>query len=130
MSGRILVVDDANEVRRWLTISLEARGWTVDDADSGTAALAAFDTDDPPDLVVLDYMMPGMTGLEVGTELRGRGYTGPIVLFSAYLAPGMAADLRRLDMTPISKVDHAALFRVIEAAARGPTTPGPRGRST
>ncbi|HVF73803.1 MAG TPA: response regulator [Acidimicrobiales bacterium] len=130
MAQRILVVDDANDVRQWLKLSLEARGWAVTDADCGETALAAFDDADPPNFVVLDHMMPGMTGLEVGAQLRDRGYDGPIVLFSAYLSPGMSADLRRLDMTAVSKIDHTALFRVIDAAGRGRGAPAPGGTST
>lgn len=130
MSRRILVVDDANDVRQWLRLSLQARGWDVEDAASGDEALAAFDDDDPPDFVVLDHMMPGTSGLDVGMQLRGRGYDGPIVLFSAYLSPGMAADLRRLHMTSVSKVDHTALFRVIDAAATGQVTPERGGTSS
>lgn len=130
MSQRVLVVDDADDIRYWLRLSLEARGWEVGDADCGEAALARFDTDSSPRLVVLDHMMPGMTGVEVGAELRARGYEGPIILFSAYLSPGMDADLRRLGITPVSKVDHAALFRFIDAVATAPAGPGPSGRST
>ena len=129
MSQRILVVDDAEDVRHWLRLSLESRGWEVSDADCGDAALVQFDKDPQPRLVVLDHMMPGMTGVEVGAELRERGYEGPIVLFSAYLSPGMSSDLRRLRITPVSKVDHTALFRFIDAAAKAPAGPGPNGRS-
>ncbi|HEX9969936.1 MAG TPA: response regulator [Acidimicrobiales bacterium] len=119
MSERILVVDDADDVRQWLRLALESRGWTVEAVDSGAKALAVFDADDPPDAVVLDHMMPGMNGVEVAEALRGQGYEGPLVLFSAYLSSGMGRQLRELRITPVSKVDHTALFRVIEAAVRG-----------
>lgn len=118
MSERILVVDDADDVRQWLRLALESRGWAVEAFDGGAKALAAFDGDDPPDVVVLDHMMPGMSGVEVAEALRDRGYQGPLILFSAYLSSGMSQKLRELRITPVSKVDHAALFRVIEAAAR------------
>lgn len=130
MPQQILVVDDADDVRQWLRLSLQARGWNVVDADCGEAALSLFDPQQPPDVVVLDHMMPGQTGVEVAAELRRRAFDGPIVLFSAYLSPGMAAELRALRITPVSKVDHTALFRVIEAAATRPAPPAPGDRST
>jgi CheY-like chemotaxis protein len=119
MGGSILVVDDANDVREWLRLALESRGWAVEAVDGGDKALAVFDDEDPPDVVVLDHMMPGMNGVEVAEALRERGYEGPLVLFSAYPAAGMAQRLRDLRVTPVSKVDHTALFRVIEVAATG-----------
>lgn len=130
MPQRILVVDDAEDVRHWLRLTLEARGWEVVEAESGEDGLTAFDADGPPDLIVLDHMMPGLSGLEVADALRSRGYEGPVVLFSAYLAPGMAADIRRLHLVSVSKVDHTSLFRVIDAAATAPTAPAPGGTST
>ena len=130
MAKHILVVDDADDVRQWLRLSLQGRGWEVVDADCGEKALTAFDDEAPPDMVLLDHMMPGKSGLEVAAELRDRAYDGPIVLFSAYLSPGMSAELRALRVTPVSKVDHTALFRVIEAAATGSAPLGPGGTST
>ena len=115
MPDPILVVDDTDSVRAWLRVALEPRDWIVHEASSGPEALKMVE-DVQPAVVVLDHMMPVTTGLEVAATLRERGYAGPIVLFSAYLAAGMSADLRRLNVTPVSKVDHDALFRVIEVA--------------
>ena len=114
---KILVVDDEEDVRHWLRITLEGRGWEVVDAESGEAALKAFDADGTPRVIVLDHMMPGMTGIEVADALRSRGYDGPVVLFSAYLSAALTADIRRLKLVSVSKVDHSSLFRVIDAAA-------------
>ncbi|HEX2038839.1 MAG TPA: response regulator [Acidimicrobiales bacterium] len=111
----ILVVDDTDSVRHWLRVALEPRDWTVHEASSAREALKQVE-DVQPAVVVLDHMMPETTGLEVAATLRERGYAGTIVLFSAYLGAGMAAEVRRLDVTPISKVDHEALFRVLEVA--------------
>jgi CheY-like chemotaxis protein len=113
MADPILVVDDTESVRAWLRVALEPRDWTVHEASSGSEALKLVDAVAPA-VIVLDHLMPETTGLEVAATLRERGYDGAIVLFSAYLGAGMAADLRRLNVTPISKVDHDALFRVIE----------------
>jgi len=60
---RVLVVDDSRAQRRILTASLQRWGFDVREADSGGAALRIC-ADYAPDLVLSDWMMPGMTGLE------------------------------------------------------------------
>ncbi|MBQ1044203.1 MULTISPECIES: response regulator [unclassified Micromonospora] len=77
---RILVVDDEPQILRALRINLRARGYDVEVADSGAAALKAA-AGHPPDLVVLDLGLPDLDGTEV---IRGlRGWTGvPIIVLS------------------------------------------------
>ena len=66
---RVLVVDDEPHIRTVLRGYLEADGFAVTDAADGEAALAAL-RGDPPDLVLLDVMLPGIDGLEVLRQLR------------------------------------------------------------
>ncbi|GAB3066924.1 response regulator [Micromonospora schwarzwaldensis] len=77
---RILVVDDEPQIVRALRINLRARGYDVDVAGSGAAALKAA-AGHPPDLVVLDLGLPDLDGTEV---IRGlRGWTAvPIIVLS------------------------------------------------
>jgi two-component system, OmpR family, KDP operon response regulator KdpE len=77
---RILVVDDEPQIVRALRINLRARGYDVDVAPDGRAALAAA-AQHPPDLVVLDLGLPDMEGVEV---IRGlRGWTdAPVIVLS------------------------------------------------
>ncbi|MFI7068947.1 response regulator [Micromonospora sp. WMMD754] len=77
---RILVVDDEPQILRALRINLRARGYDVEVADTGAAALKAAAAH-PPDLVVLDLGLPDLDGTEV---IRGlRGWTGvPIIVLS------------------------------------------------
>ncbi|ATO15245.1 DNA-binding response regulator [Micromonospora sp. WMMA2032] len=77
---RILVVDDEPQILRALRINLRARGYDVQVADTGAAALKAAAAH-PPDLVVLDLGLPDLDGTEV---IRGlRGWTGvPIIVLS------------------------------------------------
>jgi two-component system KDP operon response regulator KdpE len=77
---RILVVDDEPQILRALATNLKARGYTVDLAPSGEAALALA-ARKHPDLVVLDLGLPGIDGVEVIEGLRG--WTSvPIVVLS------------------------------------------------
>ena len=79
---RILVVDDDRAVRESLRRSLSFNGYTVDLAEDGVEALEAI-TNERPDAVVLDVMMPRMDGLEVCRQLRSTGDDLPILVLTA-----------------------------------------------
>ena len=66
---RVLVVDDEPHIRTVLRGYLQADGFEVTEAADGEAAIAAL-RDKPPDLVLLDVMLPGIDGLEVLRQLR------------------------------------------------------------
>jgi CheY-like chemotaxis protein len=66
---RILIVDDERYMQRLLQFTLEKTGATVESASSGEAALEALRAA-PADLVLLDYLMPGMDGFATVRELR------------------------------------------------------------
>ncbi|WP_431983587.1 response regulator transcription factor [Streptomyces qinglanensis] len=80
-AGRVLVVDDDPTVAEVVTGYLQRAGYAVDRAETGPDALerAAARW---PDLVVLDLMLPGMDGLEVCRQLRGRGPV-PVIMLTA-----------------------------------------------
>lgn len=80
MTERILVIDDEPQILRALAANLRARGYAVDLAGAGEAALALAQRH-RPDAVILDLGLPGIDGLEV---IRGlRGWTDvPIVVLS------------------------------------------------
>jgi two-component system cell cycle sensor histidine kinase/response regulator CckA len=85
---RVLVVDDEAIVRAQLRRSLELRGYTVEEAVNGRAALAALtgpNIDDPPDVVILDMTMSDLDGAEVLVRLRAAGARVPIIVSSGYL---------------------------------------------
>ncbi len=65
----ILIVEDAVDLARGVARELQAHGYTVHLAHSGTDGLAIFQST-PPDLVILDWMLPGMDGLEVLRRMR------------------------------------------------------------
>jgi len=83
---RALVVDDHADMRRLISLALEHSGLPilVSTAENGTEALEQAGQD-PPDLVLLDLMMPGMDGFEVCQQLRGNVRTAfiPILMLTA-----------------------------------------------
>lgn len=91
-SGRVLVVDD-NQVNRLLVVRiLERAGFDVKEAENGRDALGHCINDNPFDLVVLDMQMPVMDGFEAASQLRQRGYNGPVLALTANV---MSEDRRR-----------------------------------
>jgi two-component system, OmpR family, response regulator ResD len=81
MTPRVLVVDDEPIVRDVLTRYLSKGGFRVDSAEDGEAALERFAAE-PPDLVLLDLMLPGVDGVEVFTRIRADHDT-PIIMLTA-----------------------------------------------
>ena len=78
---RILVVDDDPQIVSMLKRGLAYEGYTLDTAENGEKALAIA-RETPPDLVVLDVMMPGLDGIEVTKRLR-QGSDTPVLLLTA-----------------------------------------------
>jgi DNA-binding response OmpR family regulator len=66
----ILVIDDEPYIGRIIQLKLEATPYDVDVCQDGSAALERLRTDVPVDLILLDIMMPSMSGFEVLTRLR------------------------------------------------------------
>ncbi|MBU1374341.1 MAG: response regulator [Alphaproteobacteria bacterium] len=86
----VVVIDDDDQVRQILCDGLGAEGFSVRGAANGPSGLAMVDAS-PPDAVVLDYAMPGMTGAEVAHRMRVRHPHLPIVFCSGY-ADSLALD--------------------------------------
>jgi DNA-binding NarL/FixJ family response regulator len=81
---KILLVDDDKTLQAVLTRYLEKRGYSVDVVTSGIQGLKLF-TQDPPDLIVSDIMMPGMDGLEFCRRVRATrpGELVPFIFLTA-----------------------------------------------
>ncbi|GAB4121850.1 MAG: response regulator transcription factor [Roseiflexaceae bacterium] len=77
----ILVVEDEAEIAGFLRRGLILEGFTAEIANDGNAAIVAA-RDRPPDLVVLDLMLPGIDGLEVARRIRGASEV-PIIMLTA-----------------------------------------------
>ena len=78
-AGRILVVDDQPQMRRFMRSTLTSAGYEIDDAKTGEEALNKL-RDFHPDLIVLDMNMPGMGGLAACREIRASTSIGIIML--------------------------------------------------
>jgi two-component system OmpR family response regulator len=79
---RVLVVDDEPSILDAVGTALRYEGFRVEEAATGRSALALAAQFDP-DLVVLDWMLPDLEGLEVGKRLRERGYDTAILFLTA-----------------------------------------------
>lgn len=68
----VLVVDDDSDIRTLIATALRLEGWTVAQADGGTAALTHLESsvENPPAVVVLDVQMPDLDGWEVLRQVR------------------------------------------------------------
>lgn len=106
---RVMVVDDTDHVRRMLTSMLSLDGYAVvGDAASGAAAVEAVGEADP-DVVVIDYKMPGMDGLETARGIRERRPDQVMILYTAYIDSALEAAATKAGISLcIGKVDGLA----------------------
>ena len=85
MSTRVMVVDDTEHVRRMLVDILRLHGFDIaGECGSGTDAVAEVEKL-APDVVVMDYKMPGIDGLEATRQVRERVPEQAVILYSAYI---------------------------------------------
>jgi two-component system response regulator MprA len=80
---KILVVDDERAVRESLRRALELEGYEIDLAGDGSEALYRLESNEEPDAVILDVLMPGVDGLEVCRRIRGSGSRLPVLMLTA-----------------------------------------------
>ena len=78
---RVMVVEDDRDISEMLSIVLNEAGIDVDLVDRGDQVISTFRTN-PPDLVLLDLMLPGKDGVSVCQELRNESLV-PIVMLTA-----------------------------------------------
>ena len=92
IDGRILIVEDSPDNQRLIRFLLNKAGAEVTIAKNGVEgiklALAAKESDDPFDLILMDMQMPVMDGYEATQTLRGLEYTGQIVALTAHAVEG------------------------------------------
>lgn len=81
---KILIVEDEEALAKGLKFNFEQEGYDVETAGDGHVALDLFDAADPPfDLILMDLMLPGMSGYETTREIRDRDEQVSILVLSA-----------------------------------------------
>ena len=85
MSKRILIVEDEADLVGVLQYNLKKEGFAVQSAGSGAEALRLIEQDPPPELVLLDLMLPDISGVDVCRQLRGEERTRrvPVLMLTA-----------------------------------------------
>ncbi len=79
----VLIADDDPRIRRLVSANLEKRNYRTNEVADGSQVIA-FLENETPDLVILDLVMPGMSGIDVCTWMRRQGMDTPIMVLSAY----------------------------------------------
>jgi CheY-like chemotaxis protein len=108
-AARVLLVDDEEIVRHATAEMLRDLGYLVEEASSAAQALAALRSGKQTEVLVTDYLMPGMTGAGLIAELRAAGEQMPVLLITGYAPAGgdVPADVPRL-AKPFRQADLAA----------------------
>ncbi len=120
---RILVADDNPAVRRYLRGLLEQQaGWEVcDEARNGHELLETFQ-EIQPDVIVLDFQMPGMNGLEAARVIRELSPQTPILMVTLYLSRQLAEEARKVGIRgTCAKSDISSVVDAVGALLGGET---------
>ena len=94
MSQRVLIVDDTEHVREMLQAMLELDGFDVVGAAASGEDAIPLAVEKQPDVIVMDYKMPGMDGLAASREIRKARSDQPIILYTAYLDATLEAEAK------------------------------------
>jgi CheY-like chemotaxis protein len=117
----VLVVDDEPAVRVTLSGFLEKAGYVVESASNGQACLRALQRGPAPDLLVLDLMMPVLTGFEVLAVMRAEPALAAIPVIILTATPGHTAKDLQVDSVlkkPFDMADVQASIHVAIASRR------------
>jgi EAL domain-containing protein (putative c-di-GMP-specific phosphodiesterase class I)/CheY-like chemotaxis protein len=112
----ILAVNEVRAMRHAVRVSLQRLGHEVHEARSGQSALKLLSRL-KPDVIVLDHLLPGLSGVETVPLLRRAGHRGPIFMFSQVLPDLPRTVTLPLDVWSISKSDHDIFLEIIDAYA-------------
>jgi CheY-like chemotaxis protein len=112
----VLLVEDDPLFRKVLTTVLSSLGLQPLVAESGEAALSALGSH-PVDIVLMDYHLPGMNGLELARSLRARNVTSPMILVSGFLTDTMKTEAQAARVAKVlhKPMDMSALQETVVA---------------
>ena len=91
----VLLVDDDPRLREYMRINLELEGYAVVEAGSAEEGMAALESDQTPQLILLDVMMPGTDGWEMLQRVQERHGAIPVIMFSGQVDAQSAADAEK-----------------------------------
>ncbi|MBN1310007.1 MAG: hybrid sensor histidine kinase/response regulator [Anaerolineae bacterium] len=117
LTGTVLIVDDSIDAIASLADQLELEGFTAIPVNDGSTALEIIRSS-PPDLVLMDVMMPGLTGMEVLQAIRDNPATAelPVILLTALDAPQDV--VRGLELGASDYVTKPPQFEILVARVR------------
>ena len=120
MATRILIVDDSPLVRERLRELLQQHnGWSVcgESANGRDAVIKARDLH--PDLIVLDFLMPGMNGMQAAQEIAKLVPGVPILMFTTHMSNQLMEEARHVGIRgAVAKTDVTELIQGVEALLR------------
>lgn len=99
MKKRILIIDDEENIRRMMRLTLEAAGHEVGEAANGQQGLDFYGDGASWDIVLLDQRMPGMDGLEVLRHLNQRYAEAQVIMITAYASVELAVEAMKIGAT-------------------------------
>ncbi len=115
---RILVVDDNPAFRHYLRAFLEQHStWQVcDEAQNGREALQCLEEKNPPDVILLDFQMPDLNGLDVARQITKLFPEIPILMVTIYLSRQLAEAARRVGIRgACAKSDVGSIVEAVDA---------------
>ena len=113
---KVLIVDDDPEVRSLLREQvLDSRRFEVSEAGDGAEGLAQIKQQNP-DLIILDLIMPGLSGIDFLVALKSQGFAGPVIVSTKRGSEAQAIDAFRLGATDYltKPIREAEALRTIE----------------
>jgi two-component system, OmpR family, response regulator len=110
---RVLVVEDEPDIVDLLVVGLEAHGYAVSSAPTRDDALSIF-REDLPDVILMDYRMPGLGAAEFLEDVRRKGTNTRVVLMSAEPAVRDVADKLGLEHALPKPFDYDALLKSVD----------------
>jgi DNA-binding NarL/FixJ family response regulator len=131
MRTRFLIVDDSELVRKSLRTVLQANpdGEICGEAADGESAVALF-KEVHPNIVILDFQMPGINGIETARRMSEIAPAVPIVLFTQHASSDLEKHARAVGIrSVVSKTNAFPMVGMIEALL-GPTDPDPGAKES
>ena len=115
----ILVVDDEAAVRNLITNVLRRAGYQVFDADNGNDAVEKLKArGGPVHLLLTDFVMPGMNGVELAAAARKQGWVASVLVISGYTSSQVAAEDSKFDFLQKPMAPNQLLDKVRELLFR------------